>query len=139
MSHDRHSSRVPAPGVPSAPLSRWAFWRHRLAAVAVAGLAVLALPGCGCCDDDGEDLGGTLEVLDDDPVMGVQTVHVSVPGGPIEPFDVFLAPGESAFIDLFPDFYNVDIIWEDQLFDPCCSVDIFDDELTTVPVVYPVP
>jgi hypothetical protein len=105
----------------------------RLAALlALLGVVLVGTSACGCCDDDGDDYyGGTLQVVNDPQSdFGIETVGVSVPGGPVELFDVFLAPGEDAFIDVYPDDYDVDLWWSDLYQETIFGVSIWDDEVT---------
>jgi hypothetical protein len=108
-----------------ARFGRSAVWVLLAALVLVAG-------GCGCCDDDHDDFeGGDLQMVND-PQSNVvlETIGVSVPGGPVELFDLFLFPGEDAFISLFPDDYDVDVYWGDMTVETVFGVPIFDDEVT---------
>ena len=106
---------------------------RKLALLAVLAVPSLGLAACGDCCNDDYVYGGSLRVVND-PVSfnGIDTVQVSVPGGPIEPFDVFLAPGEDAFIDLYPDSYDVSLLWSDATFDDFFGVDVFDHDTTTL-------
>lgn len=99
----------------------------------VALLLMAALPAAGCGGGGGwSGPGGTLEVRNDPGSFeGIDAVEISTPFGPVDHFDVFLAPGEVEFIDLIPDSYDVDLLWSDATFDTFLGIDIFDG-LTTV-------
>jgi hypothetical protein len=108
------------------------FARHAtLAAVLFALLVGSAACGGGDHHDDWE--GGTLQVINDpQSFWTLETVGISAFGGPVELFDVFLWPGEDAFIDLFPDTYDVEFWWEDGFYEYAGTVDIWDDEVTPI-------
>lgn len=104
---------------------------RRLAAPAIALAAALPAAGCGG-GDHYEVLGGTLEVVNSPASFEViAEVDISQPFGPIERYFVDLLPGETFEIDLFPDFYDVDIFWTDGLVEGV-TVDIQDGLLTSV-------
>lgn len=105
---------------------------RRLAAPLSLGLAALALPACG---GGGyySPRSGTLEVRNDSfSFEGIDAVEVSQPFGPIDRYDVFLAPGERDFIDLIPDYYDVDLLWSDGLVDSFYGVDVYDGATTVI-------
>lgn len=106
-------------------------WMRRLAAPALA-LAV-ALPAAGCGGGDHYEVyGGTLEVVNNINSFEVlEVVEISQPFGPIESYIVDLFPGETFEVDLFPDFYDVDVFWSDG-FAEGVTVDIEDGLVTTV-------
>lgn len=107
-------------------------WARRVAIVGLLGVLLVGAGGCGCCDDDHDDYyGGELQVINDpQSSYGLETVGISLPGGPIELFDVFLLPGEDAFIELYPDDYDVDLWWDDLYQETVYGVSIWDDEVT---------
>ena len=102
--------------------------------LAPAILVLAAIPATGCGGGGyGYGPGGTLEVRNDPGSFeGVEAVEVSTPFGPIDHFDVFLAPGERDFIDLIPDVYDVDLLWSDSSVDTIYAVDIYDGSTTVV-------
>ena len=107
---------------------------RRLAAPALAGLLALSLPGCG---GGGygfyAPVGGTLEVRNSSfSFEGIDAVEVSQPFGPVDHFNVYLAPGERDFIDLIPDSYDVDLLWSDGSVDSFFGIDIYDGSTTVV-------
>ena len=98
-----------------------------------ATLVLAAFPAAGCGGGGYGGPAGTLEVRNDfASVEGIDAVEVSTPFGPVDHFDVFLAPGEGTFIDLVPDVYDVDLLWSDASVDTVFAVDIFDGETTLV-------
>lgn len=106
-------------------------WMRRLAAPALALAVALPVAGCGG-GGHYEVYGGTLEVVNNPASFEViEAVEISQPFGPIESYVVNLLPGETFEIDLFPDFYDVDIFWSDG-FAEGVTVDIQDGLLTSV-------
>ena len=63
---------------------------------------------------------------------GIDFVEISTPFGPVDSFDVFLAPGDRDFIDLIPDVYDVELFWSDGSSDLFFAVDVFDFETTVL-------
>lgn len=106
-------------------------WIRRLAAPALA--LAIALPAAGCGGGDHYEVyGGTLEVVNNPSSFEViETVEISQPFGPVESYFVDLLPGETFEVDLFPDFYDVDVFWSDG-FAEGVTVDIQDGLLTSV-------
>ena len=101
---------------------------RRLAGPASLGLAALSLTGCG---GGGygfyAPVGGTLEVRNAPfSFEGIDAVEISQPFGPTDHYDVLLAPGERDFIDLIPDYYDVDLLWSDGTVDSFYSIDVYD-------------
>ena len=108
--------------------------RRRAARLAIpAALLLAALPAAGCGGGWFGGPAGTLEVQNDAlSFEGIDAVEVSTPFGPVDHFDVFLAPGESTFIDLDPDVYDVDLLWSDSTIDTVFGVEVFDGTTSTV-------
>lgn len=106
---------------------------RRLAAPALAIAASLLTPGCGGGGGYYDPFVGTLEVRNDVfSIFGIDTVEVSQPFGPVDAFDVFLAPGERDFIDLLPDLYDVELFWSDGSSDFFSGIAIYDHETTVL-------
>ena len=110
----------------------------RATAALVVGLAA-CLPMAGCGGGHHSHFEGTLEVANDG--TGVETItriDVDEVGGPDSfTFDFLdVNPGESFFVDLFPDQYDVTIFWTDASFETH-TIDILDDFTTTLTVVNP--
>ena len=92
----------------------------------------LSLAGCGDYYDD-DYYGGTLQVTNDPSSFEViEFVNLWVPGGPIESYAFFLMPGETDFIDLYPDSYTVELEWSDALVETFDFVDVFDHATTLI-------
>jgi hypothetical protein len=95
-------------------------------------LGALALAGCGGGHHH-DHFEGTLEVFNDDfSTDFVDAVDIE---GDFDDFfsDIDLLPGDSLFVDLYPDEYEVTIFWGDfsvEVF----FVDVFDDFVTTLTV-----
>jgi hypothetical protein len=102
--------------------------------VLVLVVASLGLVGCGCCDDDYEDVyGGTLRVVNSSAsTFAIDRLELFIPGNPTEAWDLFLLPGEDMFIDLYPADYVVELFWSDGLIETFPDVAVWDDELTTI-------
>ena len=107
---------------------------RRLARLLVpAALVLAAFPAAGCGGGGYGGPAGTLEVQNDSlSSEGIDAVEVSTLFGPVDHFDVFLAPGESTFIDLIPDDYDVVLLWSDASVDTFPGVSVFDGDTTTV-------
>ena len=104
----------------------------RLAGPAILLLAAIPAVGCGGGGYYGPPA-GTLEVRNSPSSFeGIDAVEVSTPFGPIDHFDVFLAPGEREFIDLVAGGYDVDLLWSDNWVDTIYAVGIYDGTTTTV-------
>ncbi len=107
-------------------------WIRRLAAPALALAVALPAAGCGGGGDHYEVYGGTLEVVNNINSFEVlEVVEISQPFGPVESYIVDLFPGETFEVDLFPDFYDVDVFWSDGFVEGV-TVDIEDGLFTTV-------
>lgn len=105
---------------------------RRLAAPVLALAAASFGAGCGGGGHHYEVYGGTLEVVNNPSSFTMlDTVQISQPFGPVETYDVLLLPGETFEIDLFPDFYDVDVFWSDLTVDGV-TVEIDDGLVTTV-------
>jgi len=107
----------------------------RLAATLVAATASFGLTTCGCDDCHHHHDDGILEIKND--ATSTDTVdHVVIDevNGP-DHFEqtTNLAPGESFFIHLFPDTYDVTIFWGDTTSE-FHELDVFDNEVTTLTV-----
>ena len=104
---------------------------------AVPALLLLTAAGASGCGGHGHDhddyvYGGTLEIVNDVASFEmIEVVEISQPFGPVEAYDVFLLPGETFEIDLFPDFYDVGIYWSDAFVEGF-TVEIEDRLYTTV-------
>ena len=107
---------------------------RRLArSAAAAALVLFALCAFACGGGGGGGPRGTLEVRNDPASINrIDAVEVTPPFGPVEHFDTFLAPGESFFVDLFPDSYDVELFWSDSTTHLVTGVDIFEGTTTTV-------
>ncbi len=82
-------------------MSKIASLVRRLVAIAFVGAVSLGVPACGGGGSHYDPYLGTLEVRNDNfSIFGIDTVEVSQPFGPIDAYDLFLAPGERDFIDL---------------------------------------
>ena len=100
---------------------------RRLAAPLALGLVAISIAACGGGGYADAPRAGTLEVRNDSfSFEGIDAVEVSQPFGPIDRYDVFLAPGERDFIDLIPDYYDVDLLWSDGTVDSFYSIDVYD-------------
>src|SRR5262245_20190377 len=100
------------------------------ASTAVAALC-LALPACGGGGHHHHDeFEGTLEVANEAfSVERLDSIDLDEVGGPDHlSFDVFLDPGESFLVDLFPDTWDVTLFWADG-FVEFHTVDVFDGSL----------
>lgn len=106
---------------------RWAGLLLLLAAV------LLATASCGGGGGWYYEPYGTLEVRNDPfSFEGIDAVELSMFLGPIDHYDLFLAPGDLDWIDLIPGTYDVDILWSDGAVDTFFDVDIYDGATTIV-------
>jgi hypothetical protein len=105
----------------------------RIVGVALVAVSSLGLVSCGGGGHHHDE--GTLEVFNSDLSFEVvESVDIEEIGGPDDFFfDVFLDPGESFFVDLFPGTYDVTVFWSDDTFE-IHTVDVFDDFVTTLTV-----
>ena len=107
----------------------------RFLAPALLALAALAATGCGGggYGGFGGAASGSLEIQNDPfSSEGIDAIEVSVPYGPVDHYDLFLAPGENDFVDLYPDAYDVDVLWSDGSVDTYHDVEIEDGLTTTL-------
>ena len=107
---------------------------RRLAGPALVGIVSLLVPACGGGGGSSYDpYVGTLEVRNDSfSFFGIDTVEVSQPFGPVDAYDVFLAPGERDFIDLAPDLYDVELFWSDGSSDFFPGIAVYDHDTTVL-------
>jgi hypothetical protein len=115
----------------------------RFAWKAATGLtiALLALVPLAACGGGGhhDSFEGTLEVANDPTgIEIIERIDVDEVGGPDAfTFDFLdVDPGESFFVDLFPDTYDVTVFWSDASFE-VFTLDILDDFTTTLTVANP--
>ena len=104
---------------------------RRFALLAVVLVAAVAVSGCG--GNSFAPLAGTLEVHNSAAsFFGIDAVEISVPFGPVDHHDVFLAPGQSFVIDLQPDSYDIDLYWSDGSTESYTSYDINDGDYRVI-------
>jgi hypothetical protein len=105
----------------------------RVGRAAVLAVLAVAVAACGGHGWHHVEPYGTLEV-ENDPFSfeDLEAVELWQGYGPIDHYDLWLAPGDVDWIDLVPGLYDMDLLWSDGWVDTLYDVEIVDGWVTTV-------